>query len=110
QYWSTGSDVSHSTFHLGAANSAASLAVALGAPVLGAIADRGGRKKRFLATFALLGASLTVALAFIGRGEWRTAAACYALATVGFAGSLVFYDSLLVAVAEPEERDRASAF
>ncbi|MGH8402967.1 MAG: MFS transporter, partial [Gammaproteobacteria bacterium] len=42
-YWSAGADVSVSTFRLGVANSIASLVVALSAPVLGAIADRGSR-------------------------------------------------------------------
>lgn len=112
QYWSAGSSgaAAQSTLHLGAANSTASLIVALSAPLLGAIADRGGRKKRFLFGFAALGASMTASLFFIGKGAWFAAAACYALAMVGFAGSLIFYDSLLLSVALPEQRERTSAF
>ena len=48
QYWSAGADVTVSTFRLGTANSIASIAVALVAPFLGAIADNGSAKKRFL--------------------------------------------------------------
>jgi UMF1 family MFS transporter len=110
QYWSAGSEVTRSTFHLGAANSAASVAVALAAPVLGAIADRGAHKKRLLLVFALLGATMTSALYFVPKGDFWHAALYYALATAGFEASLVFYDSLLVAVAAPERSDRASAF
>jgi UMF1 family MFS transporter len=110
QYWSAGSEVTRSTFHLGVANSSASIAVALAAPVLGAIADRGAHKKRLLLVFALFGATMTSALYFVPKGDFWHAALCYALATAGFEASLVFYDSLLVAVATPEQSDRASAF
>src|SRR5947207_14887231 len=54
-FWSSGADVTVSTFRLGLANSTASLVVALSAPILGAIADRGGHAKRFLLAAALLG-------------------------------------------------------
>jgi UMF1 family MFS transporter len=110
QYWSAGHSSADSTLHLGTANSLAALAVALSAPVLGAIADRGARKKQLLACFATLGAAMTIALYFIGKGDWRTAAVCYALGFIGFAGSLAFYDSLLVSIAAPAQRERASAF
>lgn len=109
QYWSSGADVSHSTFQLGAANSVASLLVAVAAPVLGAIADRGAAKKRFLLAFAALGVAMTAGLYFAEQGQWLTAALLYAGASVGFAGSIVFYDSLIVSVASPEQSDRASA-
>src|SRR5436190_4063824 len=84
QYWSAGSEVTRSTFHLGATNSAASVAVALAAPVLGAIADRGAHKKRLLLVFALFGAAMTSALYFVPKGDFWHAALCYALATAGF--------------------------
>ena len=52
QYWTIGTDVNQSTAMLGFGNSIASLLVALMAPVLGAIADRGSLKKKFLIFFA----------------------------------------------------------
>jgi len=52
-YWSAGADVNVSTAQLGAANSIASLIVALMAPILGAIADKGSAKKKFLIFFCL---------------------------------------------------------
>ncbi|MFI5306091.1 MAG: MFS transporter, partial [Polyangiales bacterium] len=109
RYWSADADVSRSTFHLGLATSVASLIVALTAPVLGAIADKGHARKRSLLAFALLGSGATAALCLVAKGAWLTAAIVYATAMVGFAGSLVFYDSLLLAVAAPEQTDRASA-
>jgi len=50
-----GVDAATSTLRLGMANAAASVVVALLAPVLGAIADRGGARKKFLFLFAALG-------------------------------------------------------
>jgi len=52
QYWSAGADVNMSTAQLGMGNSLASLLVALMAPILGAIADKGSAKKKFLIFFA----------------------------------------------------------
>jgi UMF1 family MFS transporter len=79
------------------------------APTLGVIADRRGWKKRFLAIFTVLGVSATAALFFVGEGNWGLAIALFALAAVGFFGGLGFYDSLLVSVAPPQQRDRISA-
>ena len=54
EYWSLGQDASVSTFFLGIANSTASLVVAVMAPFLGAIADSGSYRKKFLIFFAFL--------------------------------------------------------
>jgi UMF1 family MFS transporter len=109
QYWSAGADVTDSTWHLGLANSLASVVVALLAPLLGSLADVGRSKKRWLAGFAALGCCATFALCFAGKGAWQAAAACYAIATVGFAARLVFYDALLVSVADDANSDRVSS-
>ena len=109
QYWSTGVDASVSTAKLGVANSLASVIVALLSPLLGAIADRGGHKKRLLATFSVLGVVMTGGLFRVAQGDWASAVALYVAATVGFSGGIVFYDSLLVGVAPPAKRDRVSA-
>lgn len=109
QYWSAGADVTLSTFKLGAANSAASVIVACLAPVLGAIADRGGAKKRFLFTFTSLGVVMTGGLYLVTEGQWQLAAGLYVLAVIGFAGGNIFYDALLVGVAPEGKRDFVSA-
>lgn len=109
QYWSAGADVTESTFWLGVANSGSSLIVVLFAPLLGAIADRGGARMRFLGAFALLGVVPTAGLYFVSQGDWTTASVLYVLATVGFAGSLIFYDALLLDVANDSNFDAVSA-
>jgi MFS transporter, UMF1 family len=109
QYWSAGADSAVTTARLGWANSAAGLAIALLAPLLGAIADRGGHRRRMLLAFSLLGAGTTFALFFVGQGQWFTAAVLFALGTVGFNGGVVFCDALLLDVAKPKDYDRVSA-
>ncbi len=109
EYWSHGADVTVSTFRLGVANSIASLVVALSAPILGAIADRGGHKKRFLIASALFGSVMVLALNFVGKGAWEWAVAFYVLASVGYFWGNVFGDSMLVTVAEPGKLDMTSA-
>ncbi|HET7197305.1 MAG TPA: MFS transporter [Burkholderiales bacterium] len=108
-YWSHGADVTVSTFRLGAANSLASLVVAVSAPALGAIADRGGFAKRFLAAAAFFGAAMVLALTWVAQGDWQWAAAFYVLASLGYFWGNVFGDSLLVRVAEPGRLDMTSA-
>lgn len=110
QYWSAGVDVNLSTARLGLGNAAAGLLVALAAPILGAVADRGGARKRFLALFAYLGVLTTAALYFAGRGQWVFALAVYAMGVIGFSGANIFYDALLPEVAGEKDVDFVSGF
>jgi len=108
QYWSYGTDPNTSTAQLGFANAAGSLLVALMAPVLGAIADSGSTKKRFLVFFAYLGVLMTGCLYLVEKGGWVWAALFYVLGVVGFSGANIFYDSLLPHVAKEEKLDYVS--
>lgn len=109
QYWSSGADVNMSTAQLGLANSVASLLVALMAPVLGAIADRGSYKKRFMTLFAYLGVLMTACLFLVEQGNWLMAVLVYTLGTIGFSGANVFYDSLLPSLSNEETVDSVSS-
>ena len=109
QYWSNPENLSLSTFYLGLGNSVASIIVVLLAPILGAIADRGTYKKRFLVFFAFLGVLMTAGLALVSQGMWQIALLTYVIATVGFSGANTFYDSLLPAVSNKDNVDYVSA-
>jgi UMF1 family MFS transporter len=84
------------------------LAVAVIAPLLGAVADRAPLKKTFLAVFLAIGATATAAMYFITRGDWILALVLFVISNIGVAGSVVFYESLLPHIARGEELDRVS--
>jgi len=109
QYWSAGVANVDTTARLGFANSIASLVVALIAPILGAIADKGTAKKKFLFTFAFLGIVMTGGMFMVQQGQWQIAAFMYVIATIGFSGGNIFYDSLLPGVASEKKIDHVSS-
>lgn len=110
QYWSSGTDAITSTFYLGLANSIAGILVAAASPILGAIADRSGRRKRFLLFFTMLGVVMTGALHLVAQGAWPYAAALFVIAIIGFSGANTFYDALILCVTTPGKTDFISAF
>ncbi len=100
-YWSVGDDGAAVTARLGWVTFAASAVVCVTAPIFGTIADAGGYRKRFLFVLAVIGAVMTAALGLVGEGNWPLALGVYLIASVGFYSSTVFYDSLIIDVAEP---------
>jgi len=109
QYWSYGVDVNMSTAQLGFGNSIASLFVALMAPFLGAIADKGSAKKKFLIFFAYLGVLMTAGLFLIHEGQWGLAIFVYVMGVIGFSGANVFYDAILPAITTEDKIDYVSS-
>jgi UMF1 family MFS transporter len=85
------------------------LVVAIISPVLGALADYSGIKKKLLALFMSVGILACASMVFITEGNIVLASVLFFLGNIGVSGSLVFYDSLLPHVAKPEETDRVSA-
>ncbi len=108
QFWSSGADVNMSTARLGFGNAIASIMVAVMAPVLGAIADSGSMRKKFLIFFAYLGVLMTASLFLIQKGDWGWAIFIYVMGIIGFSGANIFYDSLLPSVANEGEIDYVS--
>ncbi|QKT05034.1 MFS transporter [Ectothiorhodospiraceae bacterium 2226] len=109
EYWGADLSATDGTFWLGVANSVSGALVILVAPLLGATADRAGRKKTLLLLATLLGIAMSTALYFVQQGQWVLAAAIYVLAMLGFSGSSVFYDALLLTVAPRGRVDFVSA-
>ena len=111
QYWNgAGVEATESTFRLGVANGVASIIVALLAPLIGAIADKGGARVKLLALFTVLGAAMTAALYLVAKGDWVTASFFYVAASLGFWGGNQFYDSMLPDVAEEKDYDLVSGY
>ena len=108
QYWSHGVDVNVSTAQLGFGNSIAGLMVALMAPILGAIADKGSCRKKFLIFFTYLGVLMTASLFLVQKGQWAGAIFIYAAGIIGFSGAIVFYDALLPTVSGESDIDYIS--
>jgi len=99
---------SGATQRLATVNTIALVVIALLSPVLGAVSDYGGTKKRFLAGFMLLGILAVAGMWWIHTGDLALAQWLFVLSLIGVAGSFVFYEALLPHVARAEEIDRVS--
>ena len=76
-----------------------SILVAISAPLLGAIADRVGGRKKFLVTFAMFGVLMTAGLAWVHAGMWWVGLLLYGFGTIGFSGANIFtLDKVAVAI------------
>jgi UMF1 family MFS transporter len=108
-YAADGLEPAQATARFGAITTASVAFIAIASPILGAIADVTGIKKRLLAVFMMIGVSASAAMVLIGRGDWMLASLLFVVGNIGVSGTTVFYDSLLPNVAKPEETDRVSA-
>lgn len=85
------------------------LVIALLSPLLSGIADYSGRKKDFMRFFCYLGAASCIGLYFFDAEHLYAGIICSVLASIGFAGSLVFYNAYLPEIARKSEQDAVSA-
>ena len=108
-YWASDLSDAESTFAIGSINSLVGLLIAFSAPILGAFADAGDSKRKFLFSFIFLGVIATGYLFFIHESSWKLAVIFYGIGVIGFSGGNIFYDSLLVTVSKEKERNRVSA-
>jgi MFS transporter, UMF1 family len=85
------------------------LLVAIGSPLFSSLADYTGRRKAFMMAFTWIGALACGMLFFFNRNNVELGIIAFALGTVGYGGSIVFYNSFLPVIAEPADQDRISA-
>jgi UMF1 family MFS transporter len=86
----------------------AMLVVAVIAPFLGTLADYSQKKKQFLFIFTSIAVVFTGLLFVVEKGDIFLGMLLFILAEIGYRSGQVFYNSLLVDVAEPEELGRVS--
>ncbi len=85
------------------------LIVALFSPLFSALADYTGRRKTFMKVFTLIGATSCAMLFFFDKEHIEIGIIAFTLATLGYGGSLVFYNSFLPIIAENKDQDMISA-
>jgi UMF1 family MFS transporter len=107
-YAAKGLEPAQATARFGMITTLSVLVVALISPILGALADYTGIKKRLLAAFMGIGVTSCALMVLIGEGDIMLASVLFFVGNIGVSGSTVFYDSLLPHVATPTETDRVS--
>ncbi len=90
--------------------SISAILIALISPFVGAIADRGGYRRRFLLSLSAICVIATLALAFFPPGQWLGAIAVFVVANLAFELSAAVYDAFLPDLAPPEAIGRISGF
>lgn len=78
-------------------------------PILSGIADYGGKKKFFMKIFVYIGSFACIGLYFFTSDNVEWAIICSILASIGYSGSLVFYDAFLPEIATEDQYDKVSA-
>lgn len=92
------------------ANSLSMLLVCGAGPIIGAITDYTGSKKRFFVFFWLIGVAACSALFFVKPGDVHLGFVLFIFANIGFGGSVALNNAFLVEIAPPEKMDRISSF
>lgn len=78
-------------------------------PILSGIADYSGNKKLFLRIFMFLGSFSCISLYFFDGDNVEFGIICSILASIGFTGSLVFYNAFLPEITDEKNFDKVSA-
>lgn len=103
-----GQHLSNTTFYAFCI-SFAFLVVAFINPILGGIADTAGNKKSFMRMFVILGSVSCAMLFFFDKHHIWVGAIAFIFATIGFAGSIVFYNAYLPEISTKDKMDSLSA-
>ncbi|GGZ88392.1 MFS transporter [Streptomyces subrutilus] len=89
--------------------SASVIAAVLIMPLVGAVADRSGRKKPLLAAAAYTGAAATAGMFFLDGDRYLLGGLLLIVANAALAVSMVLYNAFLPQIAAPDERDTVSS-
>lgn len=87
---------------------ASMILIALTSPILAALSDLSGLKKRMLGLHLSIGVTATALLYTVDKGEWLWGGLLFVLGQLGFAGGNVFYNAMLYNVADPEDYGKVS--
>lgn len=99
----------HGDLLWGVAGIAVNLILIVTSPILGAMADHSGLKKRFLLLTAAQTVTATAALALVGPGQTGRALVLYVIASVGFEGGYIFYNAFLPEISTPRTMGKVSS-
>jgi len=105
-----GNERGEGDFWWGLAVTTSMVVVALASPPLGAIADYGGLRKRFLVLLTYVSVGATAFMATVGPGDVLWGWFLAVLATVGYEGAIVYYNAYLPELVPPERQGRLSAY
>ncbi len=89
--------------------SVAFLFIAVLSPLLSGIADASGSKKGFMKFFAWMGGMACMSMFFFDSSTLWVGVLSFMIAGIGYAGSIVFYNSYLPEIAAPADQDKVSA-
>jgi UMF1 family MFS transporter len=95
---------------MGLLNSVSMAAMAVAAPVLGAVADIKGWTKRLLVAHAMVGSLLAMSMFFLRPGMWVLGAALYLTSNYCFGTSFAFSNAFLPKLARPEKQGSLSGW
>ena len=85
------------------------LIIAILSPILSSIADYKGNKKAFMQFFCYLGSAACIGLTFLTKENISYGIICSILGSIGFCGSIVFYNAYLPEIAAQQDQDKISA-
>ena len=80
------------------------LIVAVTSPLLGAVADRGGARKKFMFIYTAICLIGVLSMTTLGPGMVIAGFVIFVVANVGFESAMVFYNAYLPDIAPPEKR------
>ncbi len=103
-------DKTTASSYWGYTNTIAMFSIAVLAPILGAMGDHSGARKKYLGAFASFGILFTGFLVLVSTGDWLMASIFYIVGRIGFAGGRIFYNALLPHVAGEDQIDQVSAY